>query len=503
MWFGHRRHRRVDGGWGGPILAALLFFGSLSLRTFADIDHIDVRPVDPNDPNGLQYRDPVFKPKFDQNGRRIRNGEMPPALGLLFLGAIGVAGLAMSPVGTFALRLILGKNDDDDDLVPSGIVDEKRTGMRITASALHGGVEGGGRLQRAVPVERASHQSPESLSDRDPGFSRPQALEQFARMHDATWRTVGRGPIDRDPYLRNGHLQLGRRFEGIDIIDAVVHGEIDWDRVTAHGDWDLAPVTFRSLIHERRGILERWTLAEESWIFRRHRSVTTLPPELEMSRPCPRCGAGPLQTDADGRCQACQAPIRQETLPWHVMSAELVRERAPSEWQPTLGLDHSAAEQPHRPDANVGSGLRALLGAHPEFSQADLEQAVQDIAAAWMRSYQTKDSAPLESLALPVARQAVEFEILRHDIAGMTLHREDVRIDKIQLVRVDRDGWYEEITIRLWWSLRSWVDREGKILLGKEDEAVKHSNLWTLVHPSGQKITSRGWKLAESAVIPS
>lgn len=238
--------------------------------------------------------------------------------------------------------------------------------------------------------------------------------------------------------------------------------------------------------------LERESAASyvvDRMVLERQAGTLTPTPEIVTSFACPKCGSkAPVKS---GVCASCQSKVNEGNFSW--LLVELVRER--SQPRVEVALDSSGqevgTELPTVYDPGLQTNLEILRGQDPSFSAQALEQHAERtflaLQQAWSEGRWEK-ARPLESDYLfgqhQLWMEAYEREGLRNLL-------EDVRVLRIELVRLELDRYFESATLRVFASMKDSTVRidDGALVSGNPRAARTFSEYWTFIRRSG--VTSK------------
>ena len=134
----------------------------------------------------------------------------------------------------------------------------------------------------------------------------------------------------------------------------------------------------------------------------------------------------------------------------------------------------------------LGAQLRSLQARHPDFSIEDLGVRVQGVYAAIQQAWSNgrwQDARPWVTDSL---YQSLRFWIEEYTAHGLRNELRDIRLNRMQVVRVSTDAWYEAITLRIWGQMKDTVvDRSGTVVGGDPNLDRVFSEYWTFLRASG------------------
>lgn len=347
-----------------------------------------------------------------------------------------------------------------------------------------------------VAPTRPAPVSIESLRQFDPNFSEivftDFCYSLFARVYEA----LGRGRVDDfAPYV-GAAVREGLKThapQGLSSIDGVVIGSFTIIGVrgldTPHVEAD---VEFEANYTEVAAGVSRRFYVREAWTLIRARDLLSPAPEKARAEHCPKCGAA-LQTRTDGACLHCGSVITDGSFNWYVKSIQAQRK---DEQPPKLG-GGSGADEPGLDRATImqpwiGRHLKTFEERHLGFTWEGFEQRVRFVATELQNALTARDwsrARPLETDALFQMHRYWIDEYLRQDVRNIVT---GYAIDKVDVVKVTGDAFYDAITVRLYASgADHTVNAAGDVIGGTSLRKRSWSEYWTFVRGRAGGAASR------------
>ena len=367
---------------------------------------------------------------------------------------------------------------------------------------------------RATPPEVRRGRLGE-LKNRDPYFSEPVFLDfvcaLFARLHEAR----GRGELD------TFHFYLGPEAEktlqgltrgGLIEVNGVVvgaarlinvkpassgldHDQIDvefetnytevWPAVVdtqgpAFGKGDRRTVTTGSRTDSSDANQGMTVYANEVWGFSRRSGLTSRAPEDVAVESCPNCGS-PLTRGSDERCPHCGAAAIPGQFSWAVTTIQTVnRHRLGlmlTETVPEVGTDLPTVYQ-----HDLANRWQIFLSTHPTFDWDQTRQRFElvflALQAAWTNR-QWEQARPYETDAMFQTHLYWIEEYQRQNLRNVL---EDIRIERIELAKIESDAFFDALTIRIRASMKDYTLREnGQFVCGDRKRDRVFTEYWTFL----------------------
>jgi hypothetical protein len=282
--------------------------------------------------------------------------------------------------------------------------------------------------------------------------------------------------------------QLRALHADVRSVDDVVLGGILLEDAAVEGPWQRIVVRFLETRVETTGSGQRRVYLEERWTLRRAADAVSLAPDVVRRMGCPSCGAA-IETDPMGRCKVCGTVITDGKLQWTVERVALAEPRRPIP-PPELSLGPGGFEESARlqtvVDPRLGSQTRAFLGRHPDFSFPAFEKWVREVFLELQDAWSQNRWERARPHTTDPMFQSLRFWMDRYAAAGLRNALEDVRLDRLQVVKVGLDAWYESVTVRIWGAMKDYtVDASGKVVGGNPHAERVFSEYWTFVRAAG------------------
>ncbi|MFO0822750.1 MAG: Tim44-like domain-containing protein [Gemmataceae bacterium] len=210
------------------------------------------------------------------------------------------------------------------------------------------------------------------------------------------------------------------------------------------------------------------------------------PGRWSQANNCPNCGAG-LELGADGACKYCQTVVKAGMLDWGVEGIQLIgrEERGP---QLTTNVEDVGLDRPTIYQENLGAARTHFLQVDPNFSAATFRERVtyifHSLQAAWT-SRKWDGARPFETDAI---FQTHRYWIEAYRAQNLRNVLDQIKVEKIELVRFGKDAFYDSITCRIFASMVDYVeDAEGKVLRGSKTKPTRFSEYWTFIRSRRSK----------------
>lgn len=340
------------------------------------------------------------------------------------------------------------------------------------------------------------------LVQADPALSEPVFLDFVQLVFRRAYAATPAGPWEPlAPFVsEEAKLTLAAYADGTTRYDDVVVASTTIERVHRSGGLDQVTVAITSSRLEHTPSGPKSFYAEEEWVFSRKTGARSLDPEATVRLGCPSCGAA-VQCDRMGACTQCGTPITAGQLQWQVTSftPTLRRPITAPEVSFFNGGEEPSYREPNILARDLAVQLRAFHGRHPGFDSQDFQRRATYVFTSLQSAWDAGRWDDARAFVTDSAWGTLRFWLDRYKAGGLRNRLADVRVERLQVVKITLDAWYESVTVRIWASSKDWVeDGRGKVVGGNKDVDRKFSEYWTFVRAIGS-----GDKSADPAHCPS
>lgn len=328
------------------------------------------------------------------------------------------------------------------------------------------------------------------LAEADPGFSEPVLFEVLQLVHRRALHARCTGEwAPLAPFVADGVREaLTRILPEVREIRDVVHAGIRLEGARRVGkEHELRVVLLGSRVEVRPDApAGASTYFEERWVFRRGAEARSLPPEDAIRLGCPSCGAA-IETDEMGACRYCHTPINRGQLQWQAREVSLLVSRPAR--PPELGVgggDEPGVFLPTVSDPSLPAAWRAFTARHPDFRQDAFKDRVGGVFLALQAAWSAGRWEQARPHVTDPLYETLRFTLSSYAEHGLRNRVEEVQLERLELVKVAQDAWYESITVRLWARSLDWVeDTEGRVRAGSQTGPRRFSEYWTFLRAAG------------------
>ena len=203
-----------------------------------------------------------------------------------------------------------------------------------------------------------------------------------------------------------------------------------------------------------------------------------------------------------GACSICGTPIAAGQLSWQVVSVELT-ERKPATVQRvsrSTGGEEGSWRVRIPVDPGLGAAMALLRARHSGFDEAAFGKRAALVYGRLQNAWSEGRWDEARPFVTDRMFQTLRFYVEGYERAKLKNRLEDVRLDRLEIVKVEVDKWFDAITVRLWGAMKdSVVDSSGKVVGGNANVARKFSELWTFLRSADSTGDTKG----DALVCPS
>lgn len=381
------------------------------------------------------------------------------------------------PVGkVFAILLLVG-------VIAGGVWWGKRK------KAQKESMERQGRVLRGKRAQRRQREGVNRIKESDPNFSRVLFLD-FARLVYVKYHESRGGLARRNdsefavaPYLSP---ELRDRVKNSKSqVKQVIVGAIRIERVNVMPDLVRATVTVKANVVEgAEGQEPRRFFVEERLTFARPKSATTRPPEKVLSLGCPSCGS-PEEPKLDGRCPSCGSLTAGGQMDWQLKNVAITRRESVGPAIGAAGGVEVGTGDPTVFAPDLAAQKRSLAMRDPSFNWVAYTRRVKHMFLELQKAWTERDGKRIRPFVTDLLFDTVRFWLARYEEEGIREMIEDVKIQRIEVAKIEHDAWFDAITVRIFASMKEYrLDRAGQQVSGSKTNARTFSEYWTLVRRS-------------------
>ncbi len=327
----------------------------------------------------------------------------------------------------------------------------------------------------------------------DPDFSRIVfedfafrlfATAQRARADAAALETVA-------PYVgEHARKMLAERAPTGVPVQQVVVGSLIVTKVDAPATAsDTAFATLSVEFEANVATAEHTYYSIETWRFSRVSTRHSKPPSSSRTFPCPNCGA-PWQPAAMGtqKCSNCGQIVDNGRFDWLVedVVVESIDERPPTV---TQEVAERGTDLPTVKARDMLERAAELTAADPNVTEATLEARLATVYTELNKAWSTNELAGARPFVSDALYDYLQYWVATYKRQKLRNQLTNMRITKAQLAKVERDKWYDAVTLRLWGTGIDYVlnTDSGGVVRGNKHTERPYSEYWTMIRSAGKQ----------------
>lgn len=342
----------------------------------------------------------------------------------------------------------------------------------------------------------------------DPNFSKVLFLDFVSSLYNKYYSWYGKNEFKNlSPYFDISEIQKSQMLRNKQEVNEIVIGsmrisEINLMQSLIGISVDIeANYTFN--IHGRK---TRYAVVER-WYFNRKMSVLSQEPDKMRKLACPNCAAPANFTD-NGVCESCGTKINTGEMQWFVKKHKLMSQ----EIFTTKGLAHYEDESGTELPTIYQNGIREMSADfanrhNVDWSSWRMKFSESVVKEFFMRIYSAWSTNKLDSVRNLLTDRTYEsfmFWIDAYKSAGLVNKLENINISNVQLVSIDKDKFYESITVRIFASSFDYViDASGKVVGGSNKKTRSFSEYWTFIRRQGVEMDAYNYSTCPNCGAPA
>ncbi len=359
----------------------------------------------------------------------------------------------------------------------------------------------GRRMARFVPPaqthahvrrpERAAAQNAlPALRSTDPNFSEIIFLDFvqliYARYQEARGAT---GSVESlSPYLEPALLErLAQQRQPNRVVEGVIVGSSNLAQVKQVADGWQITVDMETNYTERGADEQKG----KAWYtrtrleFQRKAGAKSLGPDSTKALGCPSCGS-PVKVDQSGECAYCGKVVKPGEFTWQLIALVETTKMPRERLSLNVGGQEVGTDRPTVYDPNLEAERKAFALAYPDFNWDKFRGRVQEVFFALQKAWTEKSWEVARPYETDRLFQTHLFWIERYRTHNYTNVLEDIKLEKMEVVKVERDPYFDLITVRLYASMIDYTtDKDGKVIGGNKHRARKFTEYWTFLRKAG------------------
>ncbi|MFN8671225.1 MAG: TIM44-like domain-containing protein [Candidatus Sericytochromatia bacterium] len=289
--------------------------------------------------------------------------------------------------------------------------------------------------------------------------------------------------------------ELEEQTKGQGKISSVIIGSIDIIDVKEKDDKDLIVVEIdANYTLDNKGYQIKYLILEK-WCFMREKGVLSKEPEQMRNISCPSCGGANDLTDA-GACTYCGVEIVRGKMQWALKSRVVVLHEQFLENE-NLGTDvqEEGTELETIKQVSLSENINKFqennsLSDFDSYFNSFTDKTVKPFI---LNLYNRWSNNKIDMLRPFISDRLYEsFDFWLKDYAQKSLNNrvDGVKINKIELAKVEIDKFYEAITVRIFIHCFDYTELNGKITAGSRSKVRKFTEYWTFIRKTGVELNN-------------
>ncbi len=342
-------------------------------------------------------------------------------------------------------------------------------------------------VSQRTPQKEASV---EQLQKADPNFSMPLFLDFAHLLYVNIHQFAGRQALDKlSVYLSDSTQNyLKNKYKQAKEISNVVIGSCSISALNlSDNDEDYIAVSYETNFTQQNALEKNpVTYYERStWRLARKKGIVSKGPGQMDRIGCTSCGA-PLDDNQEGKCSYCGSELAKGTVTWYVKAITVFEKTSHS---PDLSGGYAVEKGtslPTRYHPQLAQKLAQFKTQHPAFSEAEFSQQARQIFITLQEAWTNQK--------WELARPLETDHLFQNHLYWINLYKrqkvrnvlKDINISKVQLAKVQKDAYFDAITVRIFASMIDYTATEtGKVLGGNTSKPRPFSEYWTFIRRSG------------------
>lgn len=351
-------------------------------------------------------------------------------------------------------------------------------------------------------------QSIEQLTQLDPNFSKVLFLDFVASIFNKYYTWYGSKEFKNlSPYFDEIEIQKSKNLRNEQFVNEIVIGSMRISEINLMKS--LTGIAVDIEANYTLNIRNRKTryAVVERWYFNRKTGIYSQEPDKIRKLACPNCGAPANFTD-NGICESCGTKINAGEMQWFVKKHKLMSQEIFS----TKGLAHYEEERGTSLPTIYQNGIREnsmdFARRHNlDWSSWRMKFSQEVVAQFFIKIYDAWSNNKLDTVRNLLSDRLYEsfmFWIDAYKSASLKNKLENINISNVQLVSIDKDKFYESITVRIFASSYDYViNASGNVVGGSNKKLRSYSEYWTFVRRKGVEMDAYDYSVCPNCGAPA
>ncbi len=271
-------------------------------------------------------------------------------------------------------------------------------------------------------------------------------------------------------------------------VSEIVIGGMRIEKVAITGEVIKIFVRIKSnMTIEANGQAMRY-IVDDRWTLARDKNVLSPEPEKMHVVSCPACGA-PADFNDAGYCNSCGTLIRPGKMQWYVVDRKVFDFSVFHTTALLTYVQEQGTDLPTVYDPYLRQRIDQFCEIHgvqwPDYQQKFISAVVQPTFEEIYKAWSTLQWNKVRHILSDRLWESYNFWIQAYKQHGWR-NMLDVSLQKVEVVRVELDRFYEAVTVRIFASGLDYVaDSNGKVLAGSKRIPRRFSEYWTFIRRTG------------------
>jgi predicted lipid-binding transport protein (Tim44 family) len=233
------------------------------------------------------------------------------------------------------------------------------------------------------------------------------------------------------------------------------------------------------------------TASEEAYFskseltFSRAAGVVSKKPEEIATLGCPSCGS-PIKLDTEGVCAYCGQAVRPGIFHWELSDCTETQRTPRMQLPLSFGGEETGTQLPTMYDPALAVECKSFLLRYPGETLARIEERVRNIFMTLQQAWTNNQWEQARAFETDRLFQMHSFWMGRYKEKGYRNILDQIQISRLELVKLDRDAFYETVTYRIFASMIDYtMDVKGRLIGGSDKKSRIFSEYWTFLRRAG------------------
>jgi predicted lipid-binding transport protein (Tim44 family) len=155
-------------------------------------------------------------------------------------------------------------------------------------------------------------------------------------------------------------------------------------------------------------------------------------------------------------------------------------------------------------DPGARAAMTAILAEDPALTWPALQARIGLVFSEFQVAWSSRDLAGMRGYLSDRLFETQTFWVEAYKAQHLRNVTDNARILGVELARVDRDRFFDAVTVRLWATSLDYTlaDEDGRVLSGSRSKERRYSEYWSLVRSSRRKGPTRSERVCPNCGAP-